>query len=255
MIYIFGFEGVRQVEESKHSLPSALTVTCLADGFTFVKREEYIFETPVDYEIYSGDIDRIVLEKWEKVLEEAMYELGEAPKLIFYNERDFRLFNAMKNRFGIHTGALGYYSIEAMSRLADSEENKSEFRLIRDELKNDYKSEANKFALEGNRRGTIEDKIERTCAKYGMKVEFKSGTAYIKTYAGEWYFSYNDRPITLYHKNAVPVKGRNGRLKKHSHVQPVELYSPLKALQYIRNHEAAEEKRLMNKAKPPKTIK
>ena len=247
MIYIFGFEGVRQVEESRHSLPGKLTATCLNDGYIFVKREEYIFETPKDYEIYSGDIDRIVLEKWKKVLEEAMYELGEAPKLIFYNERDFRLFNAMKNRFDMHTGALGYYSIEAMSKLADSEENKSEFKLIRDELKQDYRTEANKSALLGSRKGTIEEKIEKTCAKYGMKVELRSGTAYIKTYAGEWYFSYNDRPITLYHKNAIPVKGRNGKLKRYSHVQPVELYSPLKALQYIRNHETAEEKRLMNK--------
>lgn len=78
-----------------------------------------------------------------------------------------------------------------------------------------------------------------------MKAEFRSGTAYITTYAGEWYFAYNDRPITLYHKNSIPVKGRNGDLIRHSHIQPVELYAPLQALAYIRNHEAAEERRLL----------
>lgn len=32
---------------------------------------------------------------------------------------------------------------------------------------------------------------------------------------------------------------------RHSHIQPVELYAPLQALAYIRNHEAAEERRLL----------
>lgn len=47
--------------------------------------------------------------------------------------------------------------------------------------------------------GSIEEKLESVCRKYGMKAEFRSGTAYITTYAGEWYFAYNDRPI-----HAVP---------------------------------------------------
>lgn len=249
MIYIFGFEGIKQVEGSRHSLPEKLTVTVLEDSCIFIRHDEYIFEQAQDYEIYSGDIDRIVLEKWEPVLEDALSELGEAPSLVFYSERDFRLFNSMKNRFGLHTGALGYYSIEAMLSLAESEETKSEFRLIKEELKQEYKTEASKASEADRKRGTIEEKLESTCRRYGMKAEFRNGTVYIKTYAGEWYFSYNDRPITLYHQNAIPVKGKNGRLKRHSHVQPVELYSPLKVLEYIRNHEAAEEKRLMKKRK------
>ncbi|MEI3502450.1 MAG: hypothetical protein V8Q42_01865 [Anaerovoracaceae bacterium] len=43
MNYIFGFEGIRQIEESMHSLPHKLTVTALDDRFIFVGREEYIF--------------------------------------------------------------------------------------------------------------------------------------------------------------------------------------------------------------------
>ena len=120
-------------------------------------------------------------------------------------------------------------------------ENKSEFSLIREQLKEKYKT----AALEQKNAGSIEEKLESVCRKYGMKAEFRSRTAHITTYAGEWYFAYNDRPITLYHKNSIPVKGRNGDLIRHSHIQPVELYAPLQALAYIRNHEAAEERRLL----------
>lgn len=131
--------------------------------------------------------------------------------------------------------------MESLLQLADLEENKSEFSLIREQLKEEYKT----AALEQKNAGSIEEKLESVCRKYGMKAEFRSGTAYITTYAGEWYFAYNDRPITLYHKNSIPVKGRNGDLIRHSHIQPVELYAPLQALAYIRNHEAAEERRLL----------
>ncbi len=247
MNHIIGFEGVRRIDESQHSLPHRLTVTTLDDDFVFKGREEYVFQQPEDYEVFSGDIDRIVLEKWRPVLEDALYSIGDSPNLIFYSERDYRLFNAMRRRFGIHIGALGYYSLEAMTGLAESEEGRSEFSAIKDELKKEYRAEAEKSAAREARRGTIEEKLEKTCRKYGMKSEFKSGLIYVTTYAGEWYFAYNDRPVTLYHKNSIPVKDRHGRLVRHSHIQPVELYSPLKALQYIRNHEAAEENRLMRK--------
>lgn len=247
MNYIFGFEGVRQIEESMHSLPRKLTVTALDEYFVFKGREEYVFSQPEEYEVFSGDIDRIVLDKWQPVLEDAIYSLENEPNLIFYSERDYRLFNTMRRRFNIHIGALGYYSLEAMTGLADSEEGRSEFGAIREELKKEYRAEAEKASVKSARKGTVEEKIQELCERYGMKSEFRSGTVYVTTYAGEWHFAYNDRPVTLYHKNAIPVKDKHGRLRRHSHVQPVELYSPLKAIHYIRNHEAAEEKRLMSK--------
>lgn len=244
MVYLFYFKGIKKIEESKHSLPEKLTVISLDDCFVPKGNSEYIFEQPKDYEIFSGDIDKIVLDKWKPVMEDVIYDLGETPKIIFFSERDLRLFSIMKNKFRMHIGAWGYYSIEAMSELAELEESKSEFKLIKERLKDEYRDAVNKSSRAVN---GIEEKIRSVCGKYKMKVEIKSGTAYITTYAGEWYFSYNDRPITLYHKNSIPVKDKNGKLKKHSHIQPTELHSPLHALAYIRNHEAAEEKRLMGK--------
>lgn len=244
MVYLFYFKGIKKIEESKHSLPEKLTVISLDDDFIPRGSSEYIFEQPEKYEIFSGDIDKIVLDKWQPVMEDVVYDLGETPRIIFFSERDLRLFSIMKNKFRIHIGAWGYYSIEAMSELAELEESKSEFKLIKERLKDEYKEAAYKSSKGAN---SIEDKIRTLCSKYNMKAEIKSGTAYITTYAGEWYFSYNDRPITLYHKNSIPVKDKNGRIKRHSHIQPAELYSPLHALAYIRNHEAAEEKRLMGK--------
>ena len=99
MNYIFGFEGIRQIEESVHSLPNKLTVTVLDDSFIFAGREEYIFSQPEDYEVFSGDIDRIVLEKWRPVLEDALHSLEESPNLIFYSERDYRLFNTINSKY------------------------------------------------------------------------------------------------------------------------------------------------------------
>lgn len=246
MIYIFLFKGIKKIEESKHSLPEKLILICLEDGFLYRKSSAYTFRQLEEYEIFSGDVDNIVLNEWRTVLEDVLYEIEYGSRLIFLSERDFRLFNAMKAKFSMHTGALGYYSLEAMAELADCEESKSEFSLIKENLKERYRAEAAKGRGSGD-AGSLEKKIETTCSKYGMKVEMKSGIAYVTTYAGEWYFSYNDRPITLYHKNSIPVKDRKGALKKHSHVQPVQLYSPLHALAYIKNHEAAEEKRLMDK--------
>jgi hypothetical protein len=115
------------------------------------------------------------------------------------------------------------------------------------ELKKEYHAEAEKASAREARRGTVEEKIAGLCVRYGMKAEFRSGSVYVTTYAGEWHFAYNDRPVTLYHSNAIPVKDKHGRIRRHSHIQPVELYSPLRAIHYIRNHEAAEEKRLMEK--------
>ena len=241
MIYLFSFEGLREIEESRYRLPQKLIVQNFEEGFVPQERAEYPFEQPEDYEIFSGDIDRIVLEKWRPVMEDVLYDMEETPKLVFFAESDRRLFLSMKSKFRMHIGAWEYYSLESLLQLADLEENKSEFSLIREQLKEEYKT----AAFEQKNAGSIEEKLESVCRKYGMKAEFRSGTAYITTYAGEWYFAYNDRPITLYHKNSIPVKGRNGDLIRHSHIQPVELYAPLQALAYIRNHEAAEERRLL----------
>lgn len=222
-----------------------LRVTELSRDFVFIEEREYIFSQPEEQEIYSGDIDRIVLERWEEVLEDALYDLDEEPVFLFLSERDLRLFSVVKGKLNIHTGALGYYSLEAMVRLADSLEGEGEMKLIRDRLKEEY--ETSRSGGSSDRWG-IEGKIKETCRRFGMKAEIKAGTVYVTTYGGEWYFSYNDRPITLYHKNAVPVKDRDGKLKRHFHVQKVDLYSPLHALAYIRNHERAEERRIMGRS-------
>ncbi len=244
MICIFFFEGVKKISESRHSMAERLMVTELDDSFEFTETREYIFRQPEDYEIYSGDIDRIVLERWRTVMEDAAYDLGEDPVILFPSERDFRLFSVMKGKLGIHTGALEYYSFEALLQLADTEEGEGELDLIRNRIKAEAETEAGRNSSD---RWGMEGRIKNTCAKYGMKAEIKGGIVYVTTYGGEWYFSYNDRPITLYHKNSVPVKGRDGKLKRHFHIQKVDLYSPLHALAYIRNHERAEERRLMGK--------
>ena len=214
MIYLFSFEGLREIEESRYRLPQKLIVQSFEEGFLLRGRMEYLFEQPEDYGIFSGDIDRIVLEKWRPVMEDVLYDMEETPKLVFFAESDRRLFLSMKSKFRMHIGAWEYYSLESLLQLADLEENKSEFSLIREQLKEEYKT----AALEQKNAGSIEEKLESVCRKYGMKAEFRSGTAYITTYAGEWYFAYNDRPITLYHKNSIPVKGRNGDLIRHSHI-------------------------------------
>ena len=87
---------------------------------------------------------------------------------------------SMKSKFRMHIGAWEYYSLESLLQLADLEENKSEFSLIREQLKEEYKT----AALEQKNAGSIEEKLESVCRKYGMKAEFRSGTAYITTYAG-----------------------------------------------------------------------
>ena len=91
----------------------------------------------------------------------------------------------------------------------------------------------------------IKKQIEAICSKYGMYAEIFGGTAYITTVAGEWYFSYNDRPIILRHKNAEMRYKRDGTSTGLYHVQNQTFYSPLHVLTYIKNHENAEIKRLM----------
>ncbi len=241
MIYLFSFEGLHEIEESRYRLPRKLVMQSFEEDFTPQGRTEYPFEQPEDYEIFSGDIDKIVLEKWRPVMEDILYDMQDIPKLVFLTESDRRLFLYMKNKFRMHIGAWDYYSLESLLQLADMEENKCELSRIREQLKEEQRT----AAFEQKNAGSIEEKLGSVCRKYGMKAEFRSGTAYITTYAGEWYFAYNDRPITLYHKNSIPAKGRDGSLIRHSHIQPVELYAPLQVLAYICNHEAAEERRIL----------
>ena len=128
MIYLFSFEGLREIEESRYRLPQKLIVQSFEEGFLLQGRMEYLFEQPEDYEIFSGDIDRIVLEKWQPVMEDVLYDMEETPKLVFFAESDRRLFLSMKSKFRMHIGAWEYYSLESLLQLADLEENKSEFR-------------------------------------------------------------------------------------------------------------------------------
>jgi len=245
MIHILCFKGIRKVEESVHSLPESLEMITLDDGFNKKGSQAFKFQQPAEYEIYSGDIDRIVLDKWRPVMEDVIYSMEDTPRLVFLSERDKRLFNMMKGKLRMHTGAVDYYSLEAMISLADSADSKGEFSAIEQELKENYRKQIAEHESSSN--NAMEHKLYETCSRYGMKVSFKSGTAYVSTYGGDWHFVYNDRPITLYHKNSRPVKNKSGKTVKYSHVQPIQLYSPLHALAYIRNHDAAEERRLMKR--------
>lgn len=114
MIYLFSFEGLREIEESRYRLPQKLIVQSFEEGFLLQGRMEYLFEQPEDYEIFSGDIDRIVLEKWRPVMEDVLYDMEETPKLVFLAESDRRLFLSMKSKFRMHIGAWEYYSLESL---------------------------------------------------------------------------------------------------------------------------------------------
>ena len=98
-------------------------------------------------------------------MEDVLYDMEETPKLVFFAESDRRLFLSMKSKFRMHIGAWEYYSLESLLQLADLEENKSEFSLIREQLKEEYKT----AALEQKNAGSIEEKLESVCHKYGMK--------------------------------------------------------------------------------------
>ena len=98
MIYLFSFEGLREIEESRYRLPRKLIVQSFEERFLLQGRMEYLFEQPEDYEIFSGDIDRIVLEKWRPVMEDVLYDMEETPRLVFFAESDRRLFLSMKKQ-------------------------------------------------------------------------------------------------------------------------------------------------------------
>ena len=89
--------------------------------------------------------------------------------------------------------------------------------------------------------------IKALSVQYGMHAEFHGSMVYVTTIAGEWYFDYNDRPIKLKHKNATKKLNRNGKSTGHYHNQDLTFHAPLQVLSYIRRHESAEIRRLMEK--------
>lgn len=79
------------------------------------------------------------------------------------------------------------------------------------------------------------------CERLGIHAEVKGGVAYITTMSGEWFFTYNDRPIVLHHKNAEKRYDWKGNLLKNNyHTQEQKFYSPAHALAYIAIHDKPE---------------
>ena len=91
----------------------------------------------------------------------------------------------------------------------------------------------------------MKNEISRVCQEQGMHAEFRGGTVFITTAAGEWYFDYNDRPINLKHKNENQWFDGFGNSTGNYHPQNVSLYAPIQAIAYIKRHDMAAEKRLM----------
>lgn len=93
----------------------------------------------------------------------------------------------------------------------------------------------------GSKNDIVSKAIVAYCEKLGIHAECKAGVAYITTVAGEWYFTYNDRPIVLHHKNAEKRYDSHGREKKNQyHIQEQKFYSPAHALAYIAIHDRPE---------------
>ncbi len=93
----------------------------------------------------------------------------------------------------------------------------------------------------GSKNDIVSKAIVAYCEKLGIHAEAKAGVAYITTVAGEWYFTYNDRPIILHHKNAEKRYDAHGKEKKNQyHIQEQKFYSPAHALAYIAIHDRPE---------------
>lgn len=93
----------------------------------------------------------------------------------------------------------------------------------------------------GSKNDIVSKAIVAYCEKLGIHAETKAGVAYITTVAGEWYFTYNDRPIVLHHKNAEKRYDAHGNEKKNQyHIQEQKFYSPAHALAYIAIHDCPE---------------
>jgi len=101
----------------------------------------------------------------------------------------------------------------------------------------------------------MRSQIRALSVQYGMHAEFHGSMVYVTTIAGEWYFDYNDRPIKLKHKNSEKRLNRYGKPTGHYHNQELTFHAPLQVLSYIRRHEQAEIRRMMedeeNDYEPP----
>lgn len=85
----------------------------------------------------------------------------------------------------------------------------------------------------------IGKQIQLFCEDLGMHAEIIGGKAFITTISGEWYFTYNDRPITLKHKNSEMRFYSDGTRKNNLyHTQPKVFYSPAHAIIYIARHDS-----------------
>lgn len=92
-----------------------------------------------------------------------------------------------------------------------------------------------------SKNDVVSKAIVAYCEKLGIYAEAKAGVAYITTVAGEWYFTYNDRPIVLHHKNAEKRYDIHGNEKRDQyHIQKQRFYSPAHALAYIAIHDRPE---------------
>ena len=99
-----------------------------------------------------------------------------------------------------------------------------------------------------NRAEIIKQEITAVCAEYGMHAGFVGGTAFITTVVGEWYFTYNDRPIRLYHKNYSKDAKQVDRSMNFYHLQDKRFASPVHVLRYISEHDLDLKRRVMQEA-------
>jgi myo-inositol-1(or 4)-monophosphatase len=91
----------------------------------------------------------------------------------------------------------------------------------------------------------IQRAISSICDEYGMHAKFVGGTAFITTFAGEWFFAYNDRPIRLRHKNYAERTKKFADSLDYYHLQYDRFPSPLHALKYIFNHDMELKRKIM----------
>lgn len=68
--------------------------------------------------------------------------------------------------------------------------------------------------------------MKSVAEQYQMHIEFMGPNVYVTTIAGEWFFDYNTRPITLHHKNEELWYSQMGRGRGHYHAQNKNFSSP-----------------------------
>ena len=92
-----------------------------------------------------------------------------------------------------------------------------------------------------SRNEIISGAIRSYCEQLGLAAEVKNGAVYITTVSGEWFFTINDRPITLHHKNNEQWYDAQGNPQKAVyHIQDTTFSSPAHAISYIAIHDEPE---------------